>query len=123
MLLHKGCGYGLVKVNFGGTEFAPCCFTLPTVRSMWVYAELLRFVFCNGRTDLWDLEHRIGVGDTSKVTDAFNYGFWVREEFLKVDGDNPFVLYKLICSGDSSAPDVADGDWVIIDPITKGFLS
>ena len=119
MSLHKEHCYGLIEVNFSGTEFIRGCITAPTVCSMRIDAELFGTIRCNGRTDLWHFEHLISVGNTYKVTKVLDHRFGVREKFFKVDRDNPIVLYKPICGVDSSTPDMADGYRMIVHPITK----
>ena len=62
------------------------------------------------------------VCNTDKITNRFDGCFRLCEEFLKIDGGNSFVLQKLLSSGDSSPPDVANGYRMIVHPIPKRFF-
>ena len=80
MLLHEYGIYLLVEINFSGIEFLSAC-VVPTVCSLWIDAELLWSILSDRRTDLWDLEHLIGVSDTDKFTERFDRFFGISEEF------------------------------------------
>ena len=122
MFLHQCCVYGLVEVNFSGTEFTRICVAVPTVCSMWIDTELLRLIFCNRRADLRHLEHLISISNTYKITEGFDCDFRVHEKLFKVDRNNSVMLRKLIRCVNSSSPYMADGYGMIVHPITKHFF-